>query len=44
VNTHGLEISTEASTEHLKSIKEKINQIVHEEVAKLKFKDQLKAE
>ena len=44
MNTHGLSISTEASTEHLKSIKEKINQIVHEEVAKLQFKDQLKVE
>lgn len=44
VNTSGLAINTEASSEHLKSIKERINEIVHEEVAKLQFKDKLAAE
>ena len=44
MNTSGVSIDTEASSEHLKSIKERINEIVHEEVAKLQFKDKLAAE
>lgn len=32
-------INTEASTEHLKYIKEKINKIVKQEIALLEFKD-----
>ena len=40
----GFKIETEASTEHLKEIKEKINKIVKQEIAKLEFKDKLAAE
>ena len=40
----GIHLDTHASSHHLEEIKQKINQIVKEEVHKLKFKDQLAAE